>query len=299
MNTLKKNLYKQPNVFRCVHDVHQHFRSQLSPFHVLVNKKCYPNGCVYFSWKCKLLAKQKKCFRNFSNVGKECSNCKYFVEEKIHQYPEFIYGRECGAKFLENFDEFQEWIEELRGKRILCEGVVSEVKPEFILYKNNGNFNISLRGFLICFTEGFLDNILFEDKFYLSISASTQNSLLIRDSDSIEFMANLVVDKGRLKFIKSGRFQFYERGKGAPPRKNEFLVTLQTYTIQKNQPTKCLNCSYGQLCDVKTNDPGPKREVICTKGIQDYNHCTIAIPLNITSNSEKCANPQRGCNLPL
>jgi hypothetical protein len=245
------------------------------------------------------LAKQKKCFRNFSYVGKECSNCKYFLEEKIHQYPEFVNGSEGGTEFLENFYEFQEWIKELQGKRILCEGVVSEVKPEFILYKNNGNINIGLRGFLICFKEGFLDNMLFEDRFYLSISASTQNSLLIRDNDSMEFQANLVIDKGRLKFIKSGRFHFYERGKSVPRRKNEFLVTLQTYTIQKNQPTKCLNCSYGQLCDIKTYDTGPKREVICTKGIQDYNYCTISVPLNISNISEKCANSHWGCNLPL
>jgi len=292
MNNTQKNLFKQSSVFKCVHDAHQQFKSQMSPFHILVEKRCYPDGCIYFQWKCKLLAKRKKCFRNFTKVGKECSNCKYFVEEKIHQYPEFIAGSDYGIKFLEKFRAFEEWIDDLKNKRILCEGCVSEVKPEFLIYKKGGKITLSLRGFLVCFKEGFIDNLSFEDKFYLSISSTTQNNLLLREGDSLEFQANLLLDRGRFKFIKSGRFVFYERGDSVPIKRTDILVALKTYTIQPNQPQKCLNCKHGILGDVESDLPGPRRIVICMQGVQNYNYCSIAILNNMTEHSDQCVNYQ-------
>jgi hypothetical protein len=295
MTNTRQNLYKKVDIFKCIHDAHKNFQSILSPFHILVTKKCYPHGCVYFRWKCKLLAKKKKCFRNFSHVGKNCTNCKYFFEEKIHQYPEFILDIEERTKFLEDFNEFEEWVNELKAKRIACEGVVSEVKPEFSLYSHNGYRNLSLNGFLVCFKEGYMDNTFFEDTFYLSISYKTQNKLNIRKNDSLEFQANLIIDKGRFKFIRSGRFHFYERSNQIAIQKNTIIVALQSYTIQKNQPSKCLTCEYGQLCDVKSNDSGPQREVICIQGIQDYNFCAISVPVTKLDYNDHCANPLWKC----
>jgi hypothetical protein len=299
MYNIQKNLFKKSEVFKCVHDVHQQFKSQMSPFHILVEKQCYPDGCIYFQWKCKLLAKKKKCFRNFTQVGKECSNCKYFFEEKIHQYPEFISGNENGAKFLDNFKLFEEWVDELKKKRVSCEGDVSEVKPDFIIFITDRKIRLSLRGFLICFDDGFIDNQAFEDKFYLSISAVTQNQLLIREGDQLEFQANLFLDRGRFKFTKSGRFNFYQRGNSVPHRITDFLVPLKTYTIQSGQPRKCLNCKFGILADVVRDRPGPRRAVMCMQGIQDYKTCAIAFFHSISDNSDKCANTKWGkpsCN---
>lgn len=185
MQTIKKNLYKQTDIFKCVHDAHLHFKAQMSPYHILIEKKCYPHGCVYFHWKCRLLAKQHKCFRNFTKVGKECFNCRYFYEEKIHQYPEFLAAQSKSAEFLQNFDEFNEWVQQLKNKRVLCEGTISEVKPDFILKKNDDHYTLFLGGYLVCFAEGYLDNQFFEDRFYLSISTITQKKLMLRQDDTL------------------------------------------------------------------------------------------------------------------
>jgi len=260
---MMKNFYKFKNVFKCVHEVHRHFNFQMSPFHILKEKKCFPQGCMTFLWKCRLLAKQKKCFRNFTTVGKECFNCKYFYEEKLHQYPELLLNKQDGKLFFENFLEFEVWIENLKRKRILCEGKVSQVSPEFIIEEKQNNNRLKLKGFLILFREGYIDNQLFEDDFYLSISAKTQNQLKFRKDDEVEFLAQIQIDRGRIKFFKSGKFEFFERGKSQPPTHSQSLVNAETYTIIKSQPQNCRACVFGKITDVLTTKPGPKRFILC------------------------------------
>jgi hypothetical protein len=286
----KKNLYKQSQTFRCVHDVHRHFKSEMSPFYVLSQKQCYPDGCVYFHWKCRLLAKKKSCFRGFSHVGKNCFNCKYFYEEKRHQYPEFIFKEDGDDNFVEQFFEFEEWINDLQSRRVLCEGTISAINPNLTLRYSGQYPRISAHGFLIRFDDGYIDNYLFEDPFYLSISAMSQNKLLLREGDNLEFEAGLLIDRGRLKFIKPGRFQFYHRGEDKPLRKNDVLVALETYTIQENQPAKCMNCAYGMLVDVENSTNGPSRATVCLQGIADYRYCTISVKTHDTNNGDSCAN---------
>ena len=289
LNT-KKNLYKQPHTFRCIHDVHRHFKSEMSPFHILSKKQCYPNGCVYFQWKCRLLAKKKTCFRGFSYVGKNCFNCKYFYEEKRHQYPELIDQSDNEENFINQFVEFEEWIEDLKSRRVLCEGIIAGINPDLTLRRQGEKYRISARGFLIRFKEGYIDNHLFEDPFYLSISSMTQNKLLLREEDNLEFEASLLVDRGRLKFIKPGRFEFYNRGDNKPLRTNDILVAKETYTIQENQPAKCMNCVHGMLVDVENLDNGPSRATVCLQGIADYQYCTISVNTDDSLNGDSCAN---------
>jgi hypothetical protein len=262
----------------------------MSPFYILNEKQCFPDGCVYFHWKCRLLAKKKTCFRGFTHVGKKCFNCKYFYEEKRHQYPELIIQKEEPISFIDQFSEFEEWIYNLKSKRVACEGTVAGITPDLSLKHYGNRQNISAHGFLIRFNEGFIDDHLLEDPFYLSISAMSQNKLLLRTGDNIEFEANLIVDRGRLKFIKSGRFQFYERGIEKPMRKNDVLVALQTYTIQENQPEKCKACTYGMLVDMENSTNGPSRATICLQGIVDYRYCTIAVKQRDSDNGDSCIN---------
>jgi hypothetical protein len=262
----------------------------MSPFYILSQKQCYPDGCVYFHWKCRLLAKKKTCFRGFSHVGKKCFNCKYFYEEKRHQFPELINLNENNTDFLEEFSDFEEWIDSLRTKRVLCEGTIAGINPDLKVKVKGNRSNLAAHGFLIRFDDGFIDNLPFEDPFYLSISAMSQNKLLLREGDEIEFEANLVIDRGRLKFIKPGRFQFYNRGKSKPIRKNDVLVALETYTIQENQPAKCMNCAYGVLADVENPTNGPSRTTVCLQGITDYQYCTISVKTSDSNKGDSCVN---------
>ena len=293
MLTTKKNLYKKTHTFRCVHDVHRHFKFEMSPFYILSEKQCFPDGCVYFHWKCRLLAKKKTCFRGFSHVGKKCFNCKHFYEEKQHQYPEFITKDIENDNFFDLFSEFEEWVNDLHSKRVSCEGIVSGIRPDLYLKRQGSRKGISASGFLIRFEEGYIDNMLFEDPFYLSISAMSQNNLLIRKGDNIEFEASLKIDRGRFKFIKPGRFQFYERGDDKPLRKNDILVALQNYTIQENQPGICMNCSSGILVDLENSNRGSSRTTICLQSVADYRDCPHALKMLDANNGETCINSNR------
>lgn len=289
MQIIKKNLYKQADIFKCVHDAHLHFKAQMSPYHILIEKKCYPHGCVYYRWKCKLLAKQYKCFRNFTRVGRGCSNCRYFYEEKIHQYPEFQEAPSKSTEFLQQFEEFNEWVQQLKNKRVPCEGAVIEVKPDFVLKKEGINYRLILPGYLVCFREGFIDNQCFEDMFYLSISTLTQKKLLFRKDDILEFEARLILDRGRFKFIKSGSFHFQQRGEiHAIP--NLDTLTYKNFSIHMDQPAPCLNCQHGALVDIETSDPGPRRTVLCLQGIPEYKDCPIYALQSIAEHSDRCAN---------
>jgi len=261
----------------------------MSPYHVLIEKNCYPHGCVYFSWKCKLLAKQKKCFRGFEIVGKKCFNCKYFYEEKIHQYPLSLGSEEKYSEFQEEFDDFLDWIGTLLRKRVLCEGRVNSIKPDLKI--DSSNNRIVLKGFLIRFSSGFLDNKIFDDSFYLRISPMTQNKLQIRNDDNIEFEANLKLDRGRLIFLKSGRFHFIERGGNKAPGKTELLVALNTATILKCQPEKCMNCTKGVLSDIDASKNGPRRALVCLMGFSDYQLCTYIDNVSEENFDDICANP--------
>ena len=293
----KQNLYKQSGVFRCIHDVHRHFKSELSPFYILTEKNCYPDGCVYFNWKCRLLAKHKTCFRGFSHVGRKCFNCRYFYEEKQHHFPEFVNTGDDFLSFMERFEEFEVWVNHLRNKRVSVEGIIGNVVPDLVMMKMGSGYALKANGFLIRFDDGYLDNTPFADTFYLSISALTQNKMLFRRGDSLEFEASLFIDRGRFKFKKSGRFHLFERGNDKPIKKVDVLVSLKTFSIQENQPEKCLRCEHGILVDLINPGIGPSRSVICLKGVANYNLCTLNMDTPDLNNNDTCINIEwRGKN---
>jgi hypothetical protein len=288
----QKNLFKSLEKFRCVHDVHRHFKSQMSVHHILMEKNCYPDGCIYFQWRCRLLAKQKKCFRNFEKVGKKCFNCKHFYEEKIHQYPEFINNDETFQTFLQNFDAFLEWINHLNSIRVLCEGRITSIKPNLIIEYLAIKSRVHMNGFLVSFSSGYIDNTPFEDAFYLSISSITQNKIKLRKDDLLEFEASLVLDKGRFLFNKSGKFHFLERGAGQILNKSNLLASLESATVQLGQPKKCLSCSKGVLADHSFKASGPNRSVVCLQGLPDYQLCTYLDESDKHVADDSCANPE-------
>ncbi len=288
----KYNLYKQRNIFRCVHDIHQHFMDEMSPYHILIQRRCYPSGCLYFQWKCRLLAKRKKCFRNFKKVGRECSNCRYFYEEKIYQYPEFVNNDIDFSDYRKSFEDFEIWVDSLRNKRVHVEGTVNFVSPELVIRKINGIPTIRFSGFLIRFQTGYIDNAPFEDPFYLRISALTQQQLAMRQGDELDFRAQLEIDRGRFRFIKSGSFMFYNRGKSAPPQKQDILERIRRSVLHAKQSAVCLSCRNGVLADIHGNTHGPSRALVCLAGIGDPACCLEKIVIDKDELDEICGNPE-------
>jgi hypothetical protein len=265
-----RNLYKQKNIFVCKHDTHQHFSSKMSVYHILEERNCYPNGCVYFKWKCKTLSKKKKCHRNFTSVGKHCFSCKHFYEEKIHQFPELKVNKSI---FFEQYSEFCDWIGSIKNKRVFCEGIVNSVLPDFVINKNNEKLKLGVKGFLISFKEGFIENQHIEDSFYMHVDSMQQNKVRLRENDEIECKAILKVVDGRLELFYPKNIDFYLRGKSKPLLKSDLLVSLNTATIFYIQYDKCKRCRFSIIPRIQNNQSGNKRILICSKGIKEPELC--------------------------
>jgi hypothetical protein len=290
MTEAKQNLYKLAGIFKCTHDVHRHFNSELSPYYILSEKGCFPYGCVYFNWKCRLLAKKRTCFRGFKYVGRKCFNCRYFYEEKLHQYPEYVNTQEEYSDFKDKYDDFELWVNELLHKRVHVEGEIDDVFPALSLRLSGSYHYLEAKGFLIRFFQGYFDNYLFSDIFYLSVSAISQNKLQFRRGDTIEFDASLRMDRGRFKFFKPGKIQFYNRGNDQALKQADVLVSIKNYTIQKDQPQKCLHCEFGALVDITNAGNGPSRAVVCRKGIADHNTCILNLNSLDLKKNDTCVN---------
>ncbi len=268
-----RNLYKQNCIFVCKHDIHKHFSSKMSVFHILEEKKCYPDGCVYFKWKCKTLAKKKKCHRNFTTVGKHCFSCKYFYEEKIHQFPQLLVEGKAKDIFFEYYDEFCDWLASVENKTVFCEGVVHSVVPDFLINNINGKIGLGLKGFLIIFKEGFIEDKHFEDSFYLHLDSMHQNKLRLRRDDEVEFKAILKEKDGRIELVAPRQFNFFLRGKSKPLLRSELLVSLNTATTFNKQPEKCKKCNFSVIPKFQKKRQGSNRILICSKGIQESELC--------------------------
>ena len=98
-----KNPYKSTEIFRCVHESHQGYKNKISVYHILKARSCYPEGCIYFRWRCKLLNKKKKCHRGYRHVGRNCFGCKEFYDEKIHNFPELQVSQDEYKDFLKKY----------------------------------------------------------------------------------------------------------------------------------------------------------------------------------------------------
>lgn len=284
-----RNLYKKNNIFICKHDIHKHFSSKISVYHILEKKKCYPDGCVYFKWKCKVLAKKKKCHRNFTKVGKNCFSCKYFYEEKIHQFPQIVIDQNEKTEFEYRYAEFCDWINSLKDKRVFCEAIIDSIAPDFVLYNNNGKYNIGLRGFLLIFKEGFIDDQHFEDTFFLHLNSNTQNKFRFREEDELEFKANVKIVDGKLELFSAGSFNFYLRGKTKPLLKSDLLVSISTATTFAQPYPKCHSCKFSILPKIQNVHFGKKRVLVCTKGINEPDYCVERLEKKL-QNSDKCEN---------
>jgi len=174
----------------------------------------------------------------------------------------------------------------------MVEGIVSNVIPSLTMRLSGANFVLQANGFLVFFEQGYINDFLFMDNFYLSVSALTQNKIQFRKGDSVEFEANLNISRGRFKFFKPGRIQFFERGKDKALTKADILLALKIYTIQKGQPPKCLHCVHGVLVDHIDSGKGPTRSVVCLEGIADFQLCTLDIKSPATDKRDTCINAE-------
>ncbi len=272
------NLYKRSDVFSCIHESHRGYKNKISVYHILRVKLCYPDGCMYFRWRCKQLNKKSKCHRGFKYIGRNCFGCKDFYEEKIHNYPELRISREEYQFFLRELEIFEEWLEELSNKHIEIAGVVKEVKPHFTQKVFPKAKFLSFKGYLLVFDSIYLDRYHFEDNVYSLMSSEHYNRFRIGPGDKLEAKALLKLNNGRIILHRFRDIEILERGR--EPFWNEQSITIarETATEFPDQPEGCIQCGFGALVDVeyfRDKRSYKRRRMICLKGMLDHKGCYI------------------------
>ncbi len=272
-----KNAYKRLDIFICRHEAHNGFQSKMSVYHILKEKRCFPHGCVYYKWKCKLMNKGKACYRGYQYVGKNCPGCRYFYEETVHCFPELAVEESQYRDFLNELHHFEDWIQDHEGKEWEIHGRVYGVKPRFEKSIFPRGERVSFRGFLLIFQGVYIERTLIQDFVYAHISERMQKARKFGKGDVLTARATLVIDRGRLVLKKLRRIELEERGEPGEWTRSRALVARETATTFSFQPPGCIQCPFGVLVDVSHHRNGRSmhRELFCLKGIQNHHGCHI------------------------
>ncbi len=267
----QSNLYKRLDVFLCRQEGHRAFDCQVSVYHVLKEKRCYPHGCLSFRWKCLRLNKGLSCSRGFRHVGRLCFGCKFFVDEKISHRPKVVLPAESFEAFQRDLREFESWLEEFRGREVNYSGTVFSVKPHLTIDPFRKRWP-SFRGFLVVFKEGFVNMVHLKDFCYLRVSGRVQEKYRFRRGDRLDFFARFSENRGRIVLVRVNRVEIEHRAEGFWWNENRARVALGTGAILKGQPERCFNCEKGCLIDVNQSrgiDTGVHRRLFCLEGVRD------------------------------
>lgn len=274
-----KNPYKRTDVFACNYQGHAQFRNRVSVFHVMRQKNCYPQGCLFFKWSCELKNKGKSCYRGFNYIGRLCEGCTHFLDEKIHYQPRILISAAEFEAFRDELEEFDEWIAEFKDRDLEMLGVISSIKPRFKKTIAAGRGQLRLDGYLLVMSHGYIDTTEFADYFYAKISPQQQDRLRFAAGDSFEARGRMNLDRGRVLFNKLWAVNYIQRS-GEPAWNNSrALVARASATEFHTQPESCMKCPNGALIDTIEYIDGQKqfrRSLYCLEGIVSPQVCYIS-----------------------
>ena len=271
-----RNEYKRSDIFLCTNRAHARFGKRVSVYHVLKVRKCYPNGCVYFYWRCKKLNKGESCPRGYSHVGRKCFGCKEFYDVKITNHLQLAVDSSGWENFRRDLEDFENWVQEVQGKELSINGRIDGVKPHVV--RSNGA-GLSLRGFILTFREVFIDRTHFEDFAYADVSVAQMRRYRFSPGDRMEFLASVQLDQGRVVFRKLHRIEFDEHQPNRKWNETDTVVSVSTAAELPGQPEKCHFCPHGVLVDVKGygGNGNEGRRLYCLEGVRDPEECPLAV----------------------
>jgi hypothetical protein len=289
------NQYKRLDVFRCSQDAHRSFQGRVSVYHVLKEKACFPQGCLYFLWRCSRMEKGEVCVHKYKYIGKNCKGCTYYDEEKIHLQPEMILSPDEYARFLDDFEDFETWLESVRYRRHPLSGKINIIKPWFERFIGHQE-KLRLLGYLLVFKRGFIGLNSFNDTFYVRVSEHLMKRYQFKPRMKIEMSGEIREDRGRIIVHRPAQIEIVSKGWGDVWSREKALVAVSTATLMKNQSESCLSCRWGALVDTintKKNPPKRYRNLYCLKGIINPEGCYLRVntpagaqsALNIDSSS--------------
>jgi hypothetical protein len=273
------NPYKRNDIFTCRYSTHAKFENRVSPYHVLRVKQCYPEGCLSFKWHCELLNKGTTCPKKFKHVGRKCLGCKHFDDEKINNQPELLLDEIAYHAFLEELDEFEEWLESVKDHPVDFWGVIKSVKPRLTKVIASDKSHLNLDGYLLHFHDVYLNELHWEDHCWAILYADQQQRFRFAPDDDVEFRCHVSMDHGRLIVTKIRDVEFRYKSEHASWTNAQTLVAKGTFTTFANQPEKCLHCEQGMLVDVvdKSRPTWQRsRELYCLRSCPSPDVCGYA-----------------------
>ncbi len=273
-----KNPYKRLDVFRCSQEAHREFEGRVSVYHVLKEKDCYPQGCIYFLWHCVLLEKGNPCIKKYRYIGKKCKGCTYYDEEKVHLQPELMLNEEAYDRFKEELDDFESWLDETRFRQLSIQGRIKSIKPWFQRILQPGESHVRHRGYILVFKTGFIGMTRFEDTFYVRVSEKMMKLIEFVPKMKVELVGEVREDRGRIVIHRPKRVEIIKPGWGRSWTRDRALVAVRTATFLKEQPDECIACRWGALADVtdrRENEEKKYRNLYCLKGVAVPEGCYI------------------------
>jgi hypothetical protein len=269
------NLYKVSDLFHCPHRLHKHHESGTSVWHVLKYKQCHPDGCVSFAWKCHKFDDGHKCPRGKKHVGKDCFSCPFFYDLKLAFTPDVKADAAEYDRFKREFAEFEEWVGQLKGKRIELRGEIKTINPLLTNNGENGSPRIACRGALLYLVDGIFGYDRFLDPFYARLSFGVYDRAALAIGDTVDMMGELEIDRGRFVFGRVGNIEIVRGEDNDPVPSAQLKQSRFTGTVIDGQPAKCLRCPHGLLIDSNQSDgrSAPRRLLYCTEGVADYRYC--------------------------
>jgi hypothetical protein len=289
------NPYKRLNVFKCKSAGHAKFEHRVSVHHVLRVKNCYPQGCIYFLWRCHLLNKGQSCNKGFNHVGRKCFGCRHYFDEKIHNQPFSLLSEDEYYHFLDELEDFEDWLESVKEKQLDIQGTIKTVKPALTKIIHHQSSYLQLNGYFIHFEEAFIDTVHWEDHCYALVYPYQQEQFQFAVSDKIEFRSKIELNKGRLVFRKLNNVEFLDRSQKPTWSQSQALVVKHTTISFSPQPTKCLHCDRGILVDVidKSHPQWERsRELFCLKSFPNPEVCYYTVEKKMFEEIDHC--PNRG-----
>jgi hypothetical protein len=182
-----RNEYKRSDIFLCSNQAHSGFDKKVSVYHVLKNKKCYPNGCVYFYWKCKKLNKGESCPKKYRHVGKRCFGCKEFYDVKITNQLKIAVDDDKWRTFRDDLQDFEDWLQSVKGRSLSVWGEIDAVKPHLLQAPNR----LILKGFILTFKECFIGRTYFEDYTFARIGLNMFQRFRFSPGDKMDLSLSI------------------------------------------------------------------------------------------------------------
>jgi len=291
-----KNPYKRTDVFVCNYPTHARFENSVSAYHVLKVKKCHPHGCMMFKWSCALLNKGKRCVRGYHYIGRLCEGCNHYRDEKLHHQPRPLLSPEAFRAFLEEVEQFEDWLDASLDREWEVSCRIDAVKPRFRREMAGHHSQLRLDGYLLNLQDGFIGLTPFEDSFYAIISPQQQERFSFAAGDRLDFRGQFQLDRGRLIFPRIWAVEFTLRSGADSWKNSQALVARESATLFSEQPPRCLHCPDGALVDViekKAGRPVHRRQLYCLQGMADWQTCYLPVIERSTLVMDECPNEDR------